>query len=196
MINQISNWVGDIVVAVIIATIIEMIVPDGHNKRYVKTIIGVFILFTIVSPIISKITNGVFVSDFVMASANVISETETNIVSVNNDETIKKVYIENLKTDLLHKLKEKGYSANNISINVEMKDKNDYGNIQNISFKIIEICDETYDSLNDIQPINDVSIQINNEEVINEKKQSNDLKELKEYLSNEYKIEKDKIYIY
>ena len=39
-----------------IATILEMILPEGKNKKYIKKIIGIYILFAVLSPIISKIT--------------------------------------------------------------------------------------------------------------------------------------------
>ena len=44
----ISHWAETIIVAVIIGTIIEMILPSGNSKKYIKTVIGVYILFTII----------------------------------------------------------------------------------------------------------------------------------------------------
>ena len=56
MIEWITNWAQGIIIAVIIATIIEMILPNGSCKKYIKVVIGVYILFSIISPVISKIT--------------------------------------------------------------------------------------------------------------------------------------------
>ena len=42
-----SHWANGVIVAVILATIFEMILPEGNNKKYIKTVIGVFVLFTI-----------------------------------------------------------------------------------------------------------------------------------------------------
>ena len=39
MINWISNWAQGIIVAVIIGTIIEMVLPEGNCKKYVKVLI-------------------------------------------------------------------------------------------------------------------------------------------------------------
>ena len=47
----INNWASGLIVAVIIATIIELILPENKNKKYVKMVSGIFILFTIISPI-------------------------------------------------------------------------------------------------------------------------------------------------
>ena len=54
MIKFINSWAQGIILAVIIATIIEIILPEGKNKKYVKTVIGVYILFTIIYPLIKK----------------------------------------------------------------------------------------------------------------------------------------------
>lgn len=39
MINFISNWAEQVIVAVIIGTILEMILPKGNTQKYIKTII-------------------------------------------------------------------------------------------------------------------------------------------------------------
>ena len=57
MIKFINSWTQGIMLAVIIATIIEIILPEGNNKKYVKTVIGIYILFSIVYPLITKISN-------------------------------------------------------------------------------------------------------------------------------------------
>ena len=53
MINKISLWAEHVIIAVIIGTIIEMILPNGNSKKYIKTIICIYILYVIISPIIS-----------------------------------------------------------------------------------------------------------------------------------------------
>ena len=54
MINFINSWLEGIVIAVFVSVIIEMIIPEGKNKKYIKTIIGIYIMFVIISPIISN----------------------------------------------------------------------------------------------------------------------------------------------
>ena len=38
-IEWLSNWSQAIIVAVIIGTIIEMILPEGNSKKYIKVVI-------------------------------------------------------------------------------------------------------------------------------------------------------------
>lgn len=56
MISWFNSWAQGIILAVIIVTILEMIVPEGKNKKYIKIVMGVYITFTIISPIITKVT--------------------------------------------------------------------------------------------------------------------------------------------
>ena len=56
MIDWISNWAGAIIVVVMIGTIIEMILPEGNSKKYIKVVIGIYVVFSIVTPVINKFT--------------------------------------------------------------------------------------------------------------------------------------------
>ena len=58
MIDYISSWAGQIITSVIIVTILEMILPKGNSKKYIKTIIGVYILYVIISPVLKFVNKG------------------------------------------------------------------------------------------------------------------------------------------
>ncbi len=64
MIEHISSWAEQIVIAVIAVTIIEMILPKGNSKKYIKTIIGIYILYVIISPVIKLANGGNFKLDY------------------------------------------------------------------------------------------------------------------------------------
>ena len=55
-IEWISSWASSIIVAVIIGVVIEMILPEGNSKKYIKVVIGIYVVFTIVTPVINKFT--------------------------------------------------------------------------------------------------------------------------------------------
>ena len=57
MISFISSWAEQIVLAVVVATIIELILPKNKNKKYIQMVIGVYVLFNIISPIIKNKDN-------------------------------------------------------------------------------------------------------------------------------------------
>ena len=136
MIDWISTWAQSIIIAVIIATIIEMILPSGSSKKYIKVVTGVYILFTIISPVITKFTGKTLsVSDILELDSyvNEIKQKEVsqNLLAENNSSSIKDIYTANLKSDIKNKLKQKGYSANNIVLTV--------GDDENYTLNKIEI---------------------------------------------------------
>ena len=94
----ISGWIQGIIIAVIISTIIEMILPEGTSKKYIKIVIGVYILFSIISPVITKITGNNFniseafnLDEYIETSKN--SGNIQNQLSNQNETQIKNIYI-------------------------------------------------------------------------------------------------------
>lgn len=66
MINFLSNWVEGIAIAVIIASIFEMIIPKGNIKKYIKMILGIYVIFSIISPFVdSKALYSINVSEVI-----------------------------------------------------------------------------------------------------------------------------------
>jgi stage III sporulation protein AF len=125
MISWLSSWAQGIIIAVIIATIIEMILPKGSLKKYVKVVIGIYILFTIVSPIINKFSNNkITINDVINTDKYTEKMEESNNkiakkLSSNNSRTIKDIYIENLETDIKSRLKQKNFEVSNVYIEAE-----------------------------------------------------------------------------
>ena len=196
MIKFLSSWAQGIIVAVIIAALIELILPNGSSKKYVKVVIGMYILFTIVSPIIKKI-------DGRDADLNKILDVEKyeqqlaksdNAISQkfedNNSRNIKDIYVSNLKADISEKLKEKGYKvATSI---IEVKDDENY-TIEKITLEVIKN-DQKTEKNNEIV-INTIEIG-STEKMKNEKQLTDDEKsEVETYISQTYGIDKKNINI-
>ena len=101
MISAISSWAKSIILAIIIATILEMILPEGNNKKYIKTVIGIYILFTIISPIFSKINKGKI--DIDTSKYENYFNTQAKSVSANAvDINVNSTYIStNIRNDIL-----------------------------------------------------------------------------------------------
>lgn len=55
MIEFMRTWCEEIIVSVIVAIIIEMFVPQGNIKKYVRVVIGIYIMFVILNPIVSNV---------------------------------------------------------------------------------------------------------------------------------------------
>ena len=121
MIEWLKNWTNSIIVAVIIAVIFELIIPNGNNKKYIKMVINLYVLFVILNPLISKFTNlsGIDINtkdyERYFKGENAI---ETS-VSLNSENLINNTAEKALKENIKSKLKENGYNVTSISINID-----------------------------------------------------------------------------
>lgn len=57
MIEFLRSWCEELVVGVFITIIIEMFVPSGNIKKYVRVVTGIYIIFLVLNPIISNVKN-------------------------------------------------------------------------------------------------------------------------------------------
>ena len=193
--NWISGWIQGIIIAVIIGTIIEMLLPNGNCKKYVKVVIGVYILFSIVSPVITKVTGNEFrVSDIYDINTYIEVSAKSSQENIENSQQnqIKQVYITNLKNDMKQKIQEKGYSVKSLTLEIS--------NDEQYTLKKIfaQVTKRKNEENNEVKGVNEINIPISNtteniEEYISiSTKEQNDLKA---YLSGIYNLEDKNINI-
>ena len=194
--NWISGWIQGIIIAVIIGTIIEMLLPDGNCKKYVKVVIGVYILFSIVSPVITKFTGNEFrVSDIYDINTYIDVSAKSSQENIENSQQnqIKQVYITNLKNDMKQKIQEKGYSVKSLTLEIS--------NDEQYTLKKIfaQVSKRKNEENNEVKGANEINITISNttenieEDISISTKEQNDLKA---YLSGIYNLEEKNINIY
>ena len=195
MIEFLSSWAQGIIVAVIIATLIEMILPNSSSKKYVKVVIGMYILFKIVSPIIKNLggkdinLNTIDIEKYeqqISKSDNTISRKFED----NNTRSIKDIYVSNLKADISAKLKEKGYEIDISDIHI--KDDENY-TIEKITLKLIKT--EQKQEKNHEIVINTVEIGNTISQKDSKTLSDDDKQEVKDYISETYDIDKKNINI-
>ena len=127
-----NTWLQGIIVAVVIASIIQMILPNGNNKKYIKVVLGVYVVFQIITPVINKFFN----SDFEVSSLIDIDkytkkmeiyEVSSKNIDINktNEDSIKQIYITNLKKDIKTKLEDKDYLIKDVEVQVENNENYD-----------------------------------------------------------------------
>ena len=143
MINFLSSWVKNLSFALIIVSVLEMILPNNKTKKYVKMIMGLYILFSIISPFIEN--NDKF--DLNNVSLNFYTEEieETSSMSENVDQSsmddrLNQIYKEELEKDIKKKIEEQGYEIESCKVIAHISE-NDSG-IENISLKIKGKIDE------------------------------------------------------
>lgn len=104
-----------------------MLLPEGNSKKYIKVVIGIYVLFTIVSPIINKFTGKEIEVSDVLDLSQYIEETEDmvkvqNTIQSDNENNIKSVYLDGIKSDMKEKIKSKGFNVNNIDVTLSNDD--------------------------------------------------------------------------
>ena len=194
MINHISSWAGSIVVAVIVVTILEMLLPEGKNKKYIKTAMGVYLLFTIVSPIIKAASREKINIENLIDMKNSI--TATNIISIQTNTSIENIYITNIKKDITAKLEQKGYTALRIDLKIETANDANYGEIYEMEI-VLQKNDKESKNVGKVETVQ-ISIgdtglkkELSKKDTISEREKQ----DLIEYLSTTYNINTNKITI-
>ena len=169
----ISVWAQGIIVSVIIATIIEMILPNSSNSKYIKVVIGVFILFTIISPIINKFSSNK-ISDKINFDSYIDTSTNnsaiTTNVNLNNEDILNNDEYTLSKIDLK-------IVAKNESIN-----QNNNTNVTTI-----------------VENIENIRVDIGGSSKNKEEEKSviseSEKRKLKEYLSSVYEVSENNIFV-
>lgn len=222
-VEWISTWIQGIIVAVMISTIIEMILPEGNCKKYIKVVIGVYILASIISPVVTKITGSKFefsnffdIEEYVQAS----SPNSYEELSKSQEEQINGIYQTTLKNDMKQKIEAKGYQVSNIMLDISKNGDYTLEAVELILLKkeqeTIEASQEheqvesskkkesTQNTITKIEQIQKVKVEVGeNKKNSNKEEQkeqeitltAKEQKELKQYLSSIYEIAESKIKI-
>lgn len=133
MINFLSSWAEQIVLAVIIATLFELILPKNKNKKYIQMVIGVYVLFNIISPILE--TEQVFSFDeYNIEKDNVASGEVLDQTSM--DERIEKIYLDELEDTVITKFEKQGFKVKKCTIDAELDSSKKNAGIHLITVKL------------------------------------------------------------
>ena len=210
MINFLSSWVKNLCLALIVVSILEMLLPNNKTKKYVKMVMGLYILFSIIAPFVENSSELKFDIEDLYEKYS----TETSTISESTDQTsmdnrLNELYKEKLEKDIVQKLDEEGYIVE--ECNVKAHISNDDNGIELITLKIKEkkntndANNENKISLedkivNEIQKIQKVEIDVSNDndnyqEDTNIGKQEDennitktDIKVIKQFLTKEYGV--------
>ena len=138
MISFLSSWAEQVILAVIIATILELILPNSKNKKYVQMVIGVYVLFNIISPIIKNKEKLVFSE----IDLDKYITTSTKVEQSSMDARLEKIYLDKLENNIKSKFKNAGIEIIKCTIDAELDTTKKNAGIHSIDVKVKNVDDE------------------------------------------------------
>jgi stage III sporulation protein AF len=138
MISFLSSWAEQVILAVIIATILELILPNSKNKKYVQMVIGVYVLFNIISPIIKNKEKLVFSEIYL----DKYITTSTKVEQSSMDARLEKIYLDELENNIKSKFKNAGIEIIKCTIDAELDTTKKNAGIHSIDVKVKNVDDE------------------------------------------------------
>ena len=212
MIEFLSSSIKSLGVAIIIVSILEMLLPNNKIKKYIRMVMGIFILFNIIAPFIQNKDkfdlNEISLENFTQTET--VSSTNVNQVSMN--QRIEELYTQEVEKDITKKIEEKGYVVEDCNVIANIKDEENETKITQIRLSISKKQEQadTNENTNSIEEtienkivteiqkikINPINISKNSEEDIQKNNQvanqnnisKSDIQNLKKFLIEEYGV--------
>lgn len=191
--EYINNFVITLVATMIFMTAVDIISPDNSMKKYIKFVLGLILISVMINPIVKFFTGGE--QELVNTIKNYESmfyEGTTN----ENEDSISKSQIESFKNNLnsnCDNLLKEEFSDKDFKSNVECEI-----DLENMTYSIESLEVGVKDKDQGIKLVDSIKIDINEE---SEQAVSNDggvenEEEIKNYLSEVFKIPIEKIKLY
>lgn len=120
MIEILSSWAKGLGLTIMIVSIFEMLLPNNNSKKYIRMVLGIYVIFNIISPLVKN--KEVFSLDNLNLEEYQTVET-TVVDQTSMDARIKELYEQELEKDIIKKIKEKGYEVTNVKVNAEISNE-------------------------------------------------------------------------
>ena len=202
MIEFISDWAKSLGLAIIIVSILEMLLPNNKTKKYIKVIMGIYILFNIISPFVKnkEIFN---LNEIDLEAYSSTQQSNEEVDQTSMDKRIIDLYEKELEKDIKDKLTKKGYIISNCRVIAKIGNKDEDTHITKIKLQIRSKSEENSQEVQnnnlenkilvEVQKIKPIETNINenkkDESIKSEQMISNaDIQNVKKFLMEEYGV--------
>ena len=130
MIEVISSWAKSLGVTIVLVSILEMILPNNKTKKYIRMVLGIFVIFNVISPFINNKDKlslaSINVEDYYqegISNSNTTESINSNNEALNQtsmDVRIKQLYEDELEKDIIKKIEELGYEVDSCKVEVNV----------------------------------------------------------------------------
>jgi stage III sporulation protein AF len=200
MIDYFSEWAQNLTLAIVIVSLFEMLLPNNKTKKYIKVVMGLYILFNIISPFVKN--------DFSIQLENIVENSKSQTTSTeavdqtSMDTRLKQICKEELEKDIKQKIEGQGYIVESCKVDIKIEEQTE---IEKITLKVKkenktneekENNKEEQEKQNDIQQKLVKEVQkIKKVQIGETKKNSNeqnlstqDISNIKNFLIKEYEV--------
>lgn len=193
MIEFLCTWIEQIIIALTIVSILEMLLPNGNIKKYIKVVLSIYVIFSIISPFVdSKKLYNLSTDEFNSYIENTTIN-NNNLNQIDTSNTYENLYLQELEKDLKERIKQFGYTTKKCDIEAEFNKEKSNAGINKINL-IISKNDSYIKDVNQIQKIEinkkeetiETNTSINNNETV---------KKIRKELSKIYEIDENIVYI-
>ena len=200
MIEILSSWAKGLGITIVIVSIFEMLLPNNRTKKYIRMVLGVYVIFNIVSPLIKNKDvfnfNNIDLEEYTSVETSSVNQTSMN-------ERIKKLYSEELEKDITKKIKEKGYEVKKCKVSVQIADDEEETKINKIKLIVSKTQEEVKNDIKnseenkivtEIQKIRkiDTGVEIKKQEKekneVSDKVNKTEIQNIKKFLIEEYGV--------
>ncbi len=121
MIENISLWAKNITLSVIMVSLFEMLLPNKKIKQYVNVVMGLYILFNIISPFVGK-NISINLDKIIENTQTQATATET-VDQTSMDKRLKEIGEEELKKDITNKVENLGFIVENCEVKLVIQEE-------------------------------------------------------------------------
>lgn len=201
MIEFLSSWAKSLGVTIVIVSILEMLLPNNKTKKYIRMVMGVYIVFNIISPFVKS--KEIFNVNNIDINAYKSTETSSEVDQTSMNDRIEKLYKQELEKDIKNKINEKGYEVDKCEVNVKIAENEEQTQITKIKLSIKKSEEANTQNQKDksienkvvteIQKINPININSKNENSKEKSKSkstvsNSEIQNIKKFLIEEYGV--------
>ncbi|AKO94097.1 stage III sporulation protein AF [Priestia filamentosa] len=200
--GALTEWVTNIILFILLATIIDLLLPSSSMQKYAKMVIGLLLMLIILTPVFSIFKVNVDKLFTAINSSSISQENSSkNLLDLKKKEiqASQDAYIlEQMAVQLEEGVKEelvKEYGVEVSGVEVHMKDEKgekSFENISSISLSVQPKENKHTASVSDVEVVS-----INTSEPIKKEKTENDekLKKVQSFLSKKWDMDKKQIIV-
>jgi Stage III sporulation protein AF (Spore_III_AF). len=112
-----KGYIITLVCVIVVGAVLEILTPEGKFKKYIKPILGIMIVLTVVAPLLKSID---FNDKLDLFPNNETSQQYYNDVYQNN---VARIFSNKLEENIVEYLKRKGISVSDCHVTADLKDQ-------------------------------------------------------------------------